>query len=65
MKKKFRKLALNTETLRHLEADVLRDVNGATAADTNCTAPGSRCTAPCTLCTACASVCPICPTYTC
>ena len=60
MKKKFRKLALNTETLRSLDADVLGDVNGASAADTNCTGPGSVCTAVCSLCTACVTTCPIC-----
>lgn len=57
MKKKFRKLALNTETLRHLEAGVLVEVNGATAADTNCSVPGSVCTAACSVCTACPSGC--------
>ena len=60
MKKKFKKLSLNTETLRHLEANALVEVNGASGADTNCTAPGSVCTAACTLCTACLTGCTIC-----
>ena len=60
MKKKFRKLALNTETLRYLDADLLKDANGASGAVTECTAPGSVCTAACSLCSGCLTTCPIC-----
>lgn len=55
MKKKFKKLALNTETLRKLGVGDLGEVVGATAADTNCTAAGSVCTIPCTVCMNCSN----------
>jgi hypothetical protein len=59
MKKKFKKLSLNTETLRSLDAGNLSDVHGAASGiDTNCTIPGSVCTRPCTVCTLCDTVCP-------
>ena len=61
MKKKFKKLALNTETLRNMDSGDLGHVAGATAADTNCTAPGSVCTIPCSFCTT-AATCPPAPT---
>jgi hypothetical protein len=49
MKKLTKKLTLSKETLRNLEAEVLENVVGATAAETNCRSA-------CTLCpnTACA-----------
>jgi hypothetical protein len=55
MKKKFKKLALNTETLRKMDAGDLGEVVGATAADTNCTIIGSICTIPCTVCMNCSA----------
>ncbi len=64
MKKKFKKLALNTETLRNMDSGDLGHVAGATAADTNCTAPGSVCTIPCSFCMNCSNV-PTCPNRTC
>lgn len=54
MKKKFKKLSLSTETLRHLSEPSLKDVaGGATIAATDCSAPCSLCTRPCTECITC------------
>jgi hypothetical protein len=64
MKKKLKKLALNTETLRKMDSGDLGQVVGATAADTNCTIPGSICTIPCSVCMNC-SMNTVCPTCTC
>jgi hypothetical protein len=64
MKKKFKKLALNTETLRKMDSGDLGHVAGATAADTNCTIAGSVCTVACSVCMNCSNV-PSCPNTTC
>ena len=54
MKKKFKKLALSTETLRHLSEPDLKEVaGGATFDASDCTAPCSLCTRPCTVCITC------------
>ncbi|HSF44249.1 MAG TPA: class I lanthipeptide [Thermoanaerobaculia bacterium] len=60
MKKKFKKLSLTTETLRHLNEPDLQQVAGATAAQSNCTGPCSECTLACSGCTDACSVCIVC-----
>jgi len=54
MKRKFKKLSLNTETLGSLSDSGLRGVAGATAAETDClctqTGRCTMCTGICTLC---------------
>lgn len=66
MKKRFKKLSLNTETLRVLDPHDLTGVVGEQAAatgtvgDTLCTVACTLCTVACTLCTACASACASC-----
>jgi hypothetical protein len=57
MNKKRRKLTLSTETLRTLDEPSLREVAGATLAETNCTGACTACTGPCTACTAACSGC--------
>lgn len=59
MNKKFRKLSLNTETLRNLsDPDLKHAAGGATTlANTDCTAICTVCTRPCTLCTADCTIC--------
>jgi len=59
-KKKFKKLALTSETLRNLNDTALQEAVGATVAQTNClrcdptfgTAACSECTARCSICCA-------------
>lgn len=60
MKKKFKKLSLTTETLRHLNEPDLKEVAGATVANSGCTAACSECTAACSGCTDACSVCIVC-----
>lgn len=60
MKKKFKKLALSTETLRNLEVPELKQVAGASVQRSLCTVDCSLCTVACSLCTACASACKRC-----
>ena len=64
MNKKHRKLTLSTETLRTLDEPSLKEVAGATIAESNCTGACTAgtiactaCTAACTACTAGCSVC--------
>jgi hypothetical protein len=56
-KKKFRKLSLTTETLRNLNEPELKNVAGASIADTLCTGACSECTAVCSNCTRGCSIC--------
>lgn len=55
MNKKFKKLALNTETLRNLNEKDLK--NAAGGATEECTVAGSGCTRDCSMCTVVCSVC--------
>jgi hypothetical protein len=58
MKKKFKKLSLNTETLRNLGESSLKHAAGGVETDfCTHTGPCSECTKACTLCTAGCSVC--------
>ena len=47
MNKKMKKLSLNTETLRNLDENSLKEVAGATAGNSGCTAACSVCTIAC------------------
>lgn len=51
MKKKFKKLSLSTETLRHLGDSNLKNAVGAASEDTLCTNACTFCTAACSVCT--------------
>jgi hypothetical protein len=57
MNKKRRKLTLSTETLRTLDEPSLREVAGATLADTGCTGNCSACTQACSACTIRCTIC--------
>ena len=59
MNKKRRKLTLSTETLRTLDEPSLREVAGATLAETNCTGACSACTMACTNCTGACTGCTV------
>lgn len=61
MKKKFKKLALHTETLRNLNEAELVQAGGASIAESGCTVACSVCTVACSLCTNCKSACVVCP----
>jgi hypothetical protein len=50
MKKKFKKLSLNTETVRHLTDPSLKEAAGG-ATNTEATGQCTFCTRPCTECT--------------
>ena len=56
-KKKFKKLALTTETLRNLNDTALHEAVGATAAETNCLRCEGTFTAACSECTRNCSIC--------
>lgn len=50
MKKKFKKLSLNTETVRNLVEPSLKEVAGGVTMDSLCTRACSVCTVACSVC---------------
>jgi hypothetical protein len=57
MKKKFKKLSLTSETLRNLNEPQLKEVAGASLAESDCTAACSICTRDCSGCTRLCTIC--------
>lgn len=59
MNKKLKKLTLNSETLRHLDASAMKEAAGGltTVRNSDCTAVCTLCTNQCSECTLVCSLC--------